>query len=325
METMEIQTKKSSKSKASAIAMTVALSLAIVKAFVGIFTGSLAIISSAVDSILDVFASLFNFLAIRTAEKPADSKHQYGHGKYESLAAFIQSIVIFVSGIFILMSAYRNIKNNEHPEITSAGITIMFISIIVTVCLTVYLRYMSKKEKSKILEADSMHYSIDLYTNIGILASLFIIKFTGYDIIDSIVAIIIALFIMYSAIRLSFDVSKELVDSSISKNDFNKIVEILDGFHKYNLDFHNIRSRMSGSTIFVDMHLNLCKYLSLEQVHRITDIVEFEIGKEIPHADVTIHPEPCDHERNHVENCQTNELRESIKILDKEYREKYNI
>lgn len=323
--TTEIQTKKSDKSKASAIAMSLALSLAFIKAIVGIFTGSLAIISSAVDSILDVFTSLFNFLAIKAAEKPADEHHQYGHGKYESLAAFIQSIIIFISGIFILFSAYKNIINNEHPEISNAGIAVMILSIFVTIGLTIYLRYMSKKEKSKILEADSMHYSVDLYTNIGILVSLFIIKYTGLVIIDSLVAILIALFIMYSAIKLSLDVSKELLDSSICKDDYNKILEILSGFNKYNLEFHNIRTRLSGNTVFVDMHLNLCKYLTLEQVHRLTDIVEYEIAREIPNSDVTIHPEPCDHDVNSPEFCKTEKLKESIVTLDHLYKEKYNI
>ena len=304
-----------SKTKATKVAMTVAFGLAVSKAAVGFFTGSLSILSSAVDSILDIAASFFNFIAIKKAEEPADTGHQYGHGKYEAMATFIQSIIIFVSGLFILLSAWDKFINNKHPEVSSAGFIVMGISIAATIFLTIYLRYVAKKENSSVLEADAMHYSIDLYTNIGILLALFIIKLTGWTVIDSIVAAIVAVYIMFSAVKLSLQVSKQLLDSSIEEEAYNKLLKVLDSFGNYHLDFHRLRTRSAGNEIFIDMHLTLCRKLTLDEVHQITDVIENAISNEIPGADVTIHPEPCHHTDNDHGECNSSRIREGLQKL----------
>ena len=273
------ETFKGNKTKAAKVAMSVAFCLAVSKAAVGFLTGSLSILSSAVDSILDIAASFFNFIAIKKAEEPADTGHQYGHGKYEAMATFIQSIIIFVSGLFILLSAWDKFIHNKHPEVSSAGFVVMGISIAATIFLTIYLRYVAKKEKSSVLEADAMHYSIDLYTNIGILAALFIIKLTGWTVIDSIVAALVAIYIIFSAIKLSVQVSKQLLDSRIEEEAYNKLLKVLDSFGSYHLDFHRLRTRSAGNEIFIDMHLTLCRKLTLDEVHQITDVIENYISK----------------------------------------------
>ncbi|WP_242347395.1 cation diffusion facilitator family transporter [Mucispirillum schaedleri] len=311
------ETFKGNKTKAAKVAMSVAFCLAVSKAAVGFLTGSLSILSSAVDSILDIAASFFNFIAIKKAEEPADTGHQYGHGKYEAMATFIQSIIIFVSGLFILLSAWDKFIHNKHPEVSSAGFVVMGISIAATIFLTIYLRYVAKKEKSSVLEADAMHYSIDLYTNIGILAALFIIKLTGWTVIDSIVAALVAIYIIFSAIKLSVQVSKQLLDSRIEEEAYNKLLKVLDSFGSYHLDFHRLRTRSAGNEIFIDMHLTLCRKLTLDEVHQITDVIENAISKEISGADITIHPEPCSHTDNDHRKCNSSRIREGLKKLQK--------
>ena len=311
------ETFKGNKTKAAKVAMSVAFCLAVSKAAVGFLTGSLSILSSAVDSILDIAASFFNFIAIKKAEEPADTGHQYGHGKYEAMATFIQSIIIFVSGLFILLSAWDKFIHNKHTEVSSAGFVVMGISIAATIFLTIYLRYVAKKEKSSVLEADAMHYSIDLYTNIGILAALFIIKLTGWTVIDSIVAALVAIYIIFSAIKLSVQVSKQLLDSRIEEEAYNKLLKVLDSFGSYHLDFHRLRTRSAGNEIFIDMHLTLCRKLTLDEVHQITDVIENAISKEISGADITIHPEPCSHTDNDHGKCNSSRIREGLKKLQK--------
>ena len=311
------ETFKGNKTKAAKVAMSVAFCLAVSKAAVGFLTGSLSILSSAVDSILDIAASFFNFIAIKKAEEPADTGHQYGHGKYEAMATFIQSIIIFVSGLFILLSAWDKFIHNKHPEVSSAGFVVMGISIAATIFLTIYLTYVAKKEKSSVLEADAMHYSIDLYTNIGILAALFIIKLTGWTVIDSIVAALVAIYIIFSAIKLSVQVSKQLLDSRIEEEAYNKLLKVLDSFGSYHLDFHRLRTRSAGNEIFIDMHLTLCRKLTLDEVHQITDVIENAISKEISGADITIHPEPCSHTDNDHGKCNSSRIREGLKKLQK--------
>ncbi len=233
------------------------------------------------------------------------------------MATFIQSIIIFVSGLFILLSAWDKFIHNKHPEVSSAGFVVMGISIAATIFLTIYLRYVAKKEKSSVLEADAMHYSIDLYTNIGILAALFIIKLTGWTVIDSIVAALVAIYIIFSAIKLSVQVSKQLLDSRIEEEAYNKLLKVLDSFGSYHLDFHRLRTRSAGNEIFIDMHLTLCRKLTLDEVHQITDVIENAISKEISGADITIHPEPCSHTDNDHGKCNSSRIREGLKKLQK--------
>ena len=191
----------------------------------------------------------------------------------------------------------------------------MGISIAATIFLTIYLRYVAKKENSSVLEADAMHYSIDLYTNIGILLALFIIKLTGWTVIDSIVAAVVAVYIMFSAVKLSLQVSKQLLDSSIEEEVYNKLVKVLESFGEYHLDFHRLRTRSAGSEIFIDMHLTLCRKLTLEEVHQITDVIEHAISQEIKGADVTIHPEPCHHTDDDTSECNSKRIRYGLEKL----------
>ena len=312
---MEATVNKGEKTKATKVAITVAFCLAVSKAVVGFVTGSLSILSSAVDSILDIAASFFNFIALKKSEEPADTGHQYGHGKYEAMAAFIQSIIIFLSGLFILISAWDKFINNNHPEVSSAGFIVMGISIGATIFLTIYLRYKAKKENSLVLESDAMHYSIDLYTNIGIILALLVIKLTGFAVIDSIVAAMVAVYIIFSAIKLSLQVSKQLLDSGIEEEVYNKLVKVLESFGEYHLDFHRLRTRSAGSEIFIDMHLTLCRKLTLEEVHQITDVIEHAISQEIKGADVTIHPEPCHHTDDDTSECNSKRIRYGLEKL----------
>lgn len=306
----------SSKTVATKVAMATAFTLMVLKAVVGVLTGSLSILSSAIDSFLDIASSFFNFLAIRKAEQPADKDHQYGHGKYESLATFIQAIIIFISGLFILISAWNRFADNSHTEISQNAFIVMIISIVATIFLTIYLKHIAKKLNSSVLMADSMHYAVDLYTNIGILLGLVVIKLTGLLFIDALIAIIIAIYIMFSAVKLLLEVSRQLLDKSIEDETYKSLVKVLASFGEYHQDFHRLRTRSSGNETFIDMHLTMCKALTLEDVHKITDRIENAIMKAIPNSDVMIHPEPCNHTEAHSDSCSSKRIKEGLKRLE---------
>lgn len=312
-----VKSNSSNKTKATKVAMTIAFSLAIMKAIVGFMTGSLAVLSSAVDSILDILSSFFNFIAIKKAEEPADNEHEFGHGKYEALATFIQSFIIFGTGLIILVSAWNKFTSKNYEDVSDISIFVMAISIIATIFLTIYLRYMAKKENSSLLEADSMHYAVDLYTNIGILIALVLIKYTGLMFLDPLIAGVVAVYIIYSALKLSLKVSKELLDSRVEEETYNKLIDVLKSFDTYHKDFHRLRTRSSGNEKFIDMHMTLCSKLTLAEVHKIIDEIEDAIRKEIPDADITIHPEPCDHDKTgyNYDECNSERVKAGLELM----------
>lgn len=313
----DLNQRSTNKTKAAKIAMSAAFFLAVIKAVVGFMTGSLSVLASAVDSILDIISSFFNFLAIKKAEQPADTDHQFGHGKYESLAAFIQSLIILGAGITILISAWNKFSSGEQESFSMANIWVMLVSVIVTICLTVYLRYTAKKENSAALEADCAHYAADLYTNIGILIALALMKITGLSFIDPLIAALAAVYIIYSALKLSVNVSKILLDSRVEEETYKKLISVLESFDGYHKDFHRLRTRSSGHEKFIDMHMTLCSKLTLGEVHKIIDEIEEAIKREIPDADITIHPEPCNHEEEGYDHsgCNSDRVKAGIQSL----------
>jgi len=275
------------------VSIATAFTLAVVKATIGIWTGSLAVLSSALDSILDIVSSSINYVAVRVADLPPDEKHPYGHTKFEPLAAQIQSFLILFSGIYIFYKAYTNAE--ENAVITDIGINIwvMIFSMTATLFLVLFLRKVAKKEKSAVIEADSLHYEIDLLTNGGVLVALVAIKLTGYHLIDSLVSALIAVYIIFSALKLNLSVTKELLDEVIPDNELAILNDIIKSHEHEIVEVHNLRTRKAGVKRFVDMHLVLWHGLSLREGNVLRKDIEDRIKKAIENADVNIYIEPC--------------------------------
>lgn len=281
------------KTAAALTSVLVAGILAVIKLVTGIMINSLVIITSAVDSIMDIVTSTINYYAIKVSEQPPDKEHPFGHYKFESLATFMQSIIIMLSGFYILYKAYSKYINKEAVVNINSGLYVMIFSIVVTFFLTTFLRRTAKKEESTVLKADALHYEIDILTNLGVIATLLAVKLTGLEIIDPVVSVLIAIYIVYSALKLNLSVTKDLVDTELPTDIKEKIIAILTQYEDYHMDFHHLRTRQAGSKKFVDMHLTLCGEVSLKDAHKIADIIEKRIKNEIKNSDVIIHIEPC--------------------------------
>jgi cation diffusion facilitator family transporter len=288
----------SDKSTASIVSISTAVLLTLVKGVAGFMIGSLALLSSAVDSVLDILSSTINYFAIKKSEEPPDEKHPFGHGKFESLATFLQSFIIFLSGAFILYKSYEKFMSKGTMKNIDSGLYVMIFAIVSTLILTLYLRMVARKTNSSILKADAMHYEIDILTNAGILISFVVIKFTNLHIIDPLISAVISVYIIYSSVKLSVEVSKDLLDVELPEEIKKDIVKILNSFDNLHVDFHKLRTRRSGSQKFLDLHLTLCKELSLSDAHKIADLIENRLKDKIVDLDVTIHIDPCD-----IKNC----------------------
>jgi len=293
------------KTKIPILSITVAATLALSKLIVALYTGSMAILSSALDSILDIAASGVNYFALKASEEPPDKAHPYGHGKFESLAAFVQALIIMATGVYLFYKSVMGLIDKKDLSDINTGIYIMLFSMLMTLLLTISLRYYAKKYNSTIILTDAMHYEIDLLTNTGVLVTLFLVKYTGVYQIDFIVSSLISIYIIYSAFELARDVSSILLDKEMSEEDQTKIMNILKEYDESFIDYHKMRTRSSGKTKFVDMHITLCKNMSLNDAHQIADLIEKDLQEKIPELDVIIHIDPC--EIGHCpgqENCE---------------------
>lgn len=281
--------------KATVISSGTATVLIIIKLFVGIMSGSVAVLASAIDSVLDLIVSAFNYFAISKAEQPANKKFNYGKGKIEALAAVIEGTVITVSGLFIFYTAIKKAIKSEPLEYLGNSIIVMVISLALTIALVIFLNYVAKRTRSMVVKSDALHYKTDVLSNGAILVSLVLIQVTGFELIDSIMGVVISIYIIHSAYEIIRDGVYILLDASLDE----EIVEKMRNFileEKEISDFHYLKTRKSGNTNFVDVHLVFSPGISLMRAHHAGDRIEEKIKELIPDEEwvINAHLDPYD-------------------------------
>ena len=281
--------------KATVVSSSVAALLTIIKLVIGIASGSVAVLASAIDSVLDMFVSLFNYFAISNSERPADKEFNYGRGKIEALASVIEGTIITVSGLFLLYQAIKKAINGEVSQYIEISVIVMIISLVITIFLVMYLNKVAKKTNSMVIKADALHYKTDVYSNAAVLISLLLVNFTGYEIIDVIVGGGIALFIIYSAYELIRDGVRVLLDRSVDQELVDKIENIIKNNDQVNT-YHLLKTREAGHQTFVEVHLVFDCIITLMDAHRNTDKIEQQIEDLDKQRDwiINIHMDPYD-------------------------------
>ncbi len=284
--------------KATVVSTSVASLLVVVKMAIGIMSGSVAVLASAIDSFLDVSVSVFNFFALHNAEKAPDEQFNYGRSKLEPLAAVIEGTIISISGLFILYQALAKMWHGQETSYLEASIGVMLLSIVVTAALVVFLQIVAKKTNNMVIKADALHYKTDLFSNGAVLLALGLISVTGEDIIDPILGIAIALYMIYSAYPLIKEGVLMLLDIALDDGGTEKIKALLeqrlaDGDIS---DYHYLQTRQAGSVIFVSVHIVFNVSISLYDAHKVTDQIELDIKALFPDRSVeTIaHMDPYD-------------------------------
>ncbi|QIM66605.1 divalent metal cation transporter FieF [Mannheimia granulomatis] len=276
--------------RAANLAIIVAVSLIIIKAFAWWKTGSISILAAMTDSVVDLFASLTNILVLRFALQPADENHAFGHGKAESLASLAQSAFISGSAVFLLLQGFHKLTDPELIEQSHIGVIVSLISIVVTVGLVLYQRYVVKMTQSPAIEADSLHYQTDLLMNAAILVAM-LLNGAGFIYADAIFAIGIALYIALSAVKMFWSSVQTLLDQSLPDEEI-ELIKSIASKHPNILGIHDILTRRAGAVRFIQLHLELDDHLTLLVAHEITDSLEQKLLNAFPMSKVIIHQEP---------------------------------
>jgi cation diffusion facilitator family transporter len=283
----------SPKIAAASLSLATAFSLAVLKLAAGLATGSLAVISSAVDSLLDIVMSGVNLMAIRQSEQPADDRHPYGHGKFESLATIFQALVISASGLWICVEALHRLQAGGVVAKPLGGIAVMLVSLAASLLLTRYLRRVARETDSSALQADSLHFAMDVYTNLALLVGLVVLFWFDLPWLDPVMSLLVAGYIVWQAVVLLRQGLRDLLDERLPDTIRAEIEQLITAHRGELFDYHNLRTRRAGSQKLIDFHLTVCKHLSVDEAHRITDYLEAKIAERITGSDVTIHVEPC--------------------------------
>ncbi len=278
---------------AGVLSVSVALILVLAKLWALGQTGSLAVAATLADSALDLMMSLGGLVAIAYAAKPADDDHNFGHTSAEDLAALAQSTFIMISAIVIAVAAILRLLDDTVilPEREGQGIAIILFSIGLTLALVLWQRHVAAKTNNKVVKADSLHYIGDLIPNIGAIIALWASAAFGLHQIDSVVALGAAVFLGFGAIRIGKAAWDALMDRQADPEMIQGIAEIaanFDGIHGY----HDLKTRVAGSRVFVNLHIELDGDQTLNEAHKIGAALRRAIIAAYPRADVLIHKDP---------------------------------
>jgi ferrous-iron efflux pump FieF len=292
-ETSHAAREEAAKISAARLSMLAAASLILLKTATGFLTGSISVWASLLDSAMDIFASAINLVAVRAAARPADEDHAYGHGKAESLAGLFQSVVIAASGAFLIWQAVHRLAFPRETKSEWIGIITMLVAIAVSIALVRRLRRVARETESLALRSDATHYASDIFTNAGALLALLIIVFTGWQEADPVISIMIAIYILWSAVSVGRESMDVLMDRRLPLEIDERVAEIVNRYRDRGvLGFHDLRTRRSGSEKFIDLHLEVERDQRLQEAHDISVQVLRAIEAEIPRSRVHIHTDP---------------------------------
>ena len=278
--------------KAASIAsLFVSSTLIIIKYFGWTETDSISILGSLADSLIDFLASIFVFIAISFSSLPADKEHRFGYGKSEGLVVFIQSLLIGVSGLYVFSEAIQRFFHPSEINQPSFAVWIIVVSIVLSIALVSFQKYVVNISQSKAIESDQYHYLTDLYINISVLISVLVSGWTSYLFIDSLIGLFIAVFVIYSAINLLKKSFKILLDHELPNSERAQIKAIALT-HPEVMGFHDLRTRDAGRNYVIQFHLELDPQMTLLHSHEVIEQVMEQVLDAFPDAEIIVHSDP---------------------------------
>lgn len=270
--------------------------LIILKVVAGILSGSVSIISEAIHSSMDLMASCVAFFSVRTSSKPADREHPYGHGKIENISGIVEGVLIFIAAGLIIFEAVKKISEPVEIEAAGIAIAVMLTAAVVNFFVSRILYKVGKEEDSMALEADALHLKTDIYTSLGVAAGIILIKLTGILVLDSIVAILVALLIVKEAWVLCRNALEFLMDSRLSDQDEQEIKAVIEKVKSdcasQLIDYHKLKTRKSGNIRHIDFHITVDPSLTVIEAHEIVGCLKKSMCDELKNTRVSVHIDP---------------------------------
>jgi cation diffusion facilitator family transporter len=265
--------------------------LVVLKIIIGIISGLVSIVAEALHSANDLLAAVIAYFGVKKSLKPADADHPYGHGKVEVLTGWIENILILLIGLGIIYQGIMKFINHTPSQLVEIGIAIMLFSALVNYVVSKYLLRKGRELRSVGIELDGEHLKADVITSAGTAAALILLKLTSIWWLDPLAAVCVGLWVIGIFVNLSVKLTQQVIDRGLSNRDLAEIEYILKSFNEVK-GYHKIRTRQSGSTIFIDMHLNVDSDLSIEKAHELTEKIEVRIKEKFILTNVLIHIEP---------------------------------
>jgi cation diffusion facilitator family transporter len=289
------------KSGAAALSILSNSTLVVLKLIVGLLTHSVSVISEAAHSAVDLAASIIAFFSVRAADIPADEDHPFGHGKIENISGVIEAVLIFVAAAYIIYESAGRLAealSGRHQEVQPYwGLLVMGISLVANLLISKFLFKVARETDSIALAADAHHLSTDVLTSVGVFGGLLImgvlnlLKLPGAAVVDSVVAIAVALLIVKVAYDLTKEAGNPLMDVTLPHDEVDRVKNILLA-DKRLVGYHKLRTRKAGASRHIDVHIIVPEAMSIGEAHDVAEEIEDKIRAELGFATVITHVEP---------------------------------
>ena len=267
--------------------------LVVMKVVASIMTGSIGIRADALHSIIDLSGAVIGYIGIRIAGKPPDERHAFGHGKAENVAGVVIAGLIFVAAGTIVYEAIKRLIAGGTVELVTLGIYITAAAIVINMTVSWYALRVARSTDSIALEATARDMFADVLSSCAVLAGLILVGLTGLNILDPIVALLVAILITRTAYLTMKKSFSGLMDARLPKAEEAEIKSCLREHAGQLVGFHELRTRKAGNQRYIDLHLVMPKTTSVKEAHRVCDHLEQDIKNRLPNISITIHVEPC--------------------------------
>ena len=286
------------KARAAWVSIAANAMLIVFKLAVGLVSGSIGIISEALHSSSDLIASVIALVSVRAAAKPADPSHRYGHEKVENISGVVEGLLIIGAAVVIVYEACLKIAHGPHLEHVELAIGVMLVSAATNLVVSRwYLSPIARRTDSAALEADAVHHVTDVYTSLGIAGGLILVRVTGWEYFDPILAIAVALLIVWTGWRLVDRSTRVLLDEALPDDELELIGEkVAEHRGQLIVGFHRLRSRRAGSKRQIDLHVTVPDDMTVAEAHDVAEHITADIAELLPNSETLVHVEPRSHE-----------------------------
>jgi cation diffusion facilitator family transporter len=279
------------KRRAAILAVVVGLVIFTIKVLAYFMSGSVALLSDALESIVNIAASALMLYSVRISTMPADEDHHYGHQKIENISSLLEGAFILTAAVFIVHTALERIYEPVGLARIEGALGVSLFATAMNGGLSWYLSRTAEQEGSIALEGDAKHLLSDVITSLGVIAGLWVAQLTGWAILDPLIALLVAALIVRMGVRLVLKSSRGLMDDHSPEVEA-MIMRLLDSHRPQFVDYHDLKTRRSGNRVFAELHLSVDGSLSVKEAHDFTDHLEEDLRRELPNVTITIHVEP---------------------------------
>jgi cation diffusion facilitator family transporter len=286
------------KARAAAVSIASNTTLIALKLAAGLLTGSIGLVSDAVHSLMDLFASLIAYASVRKAGEPADASHRYGHEKVEDLSAGAQALLLLLGAAFIAYEAIRRLVMGGRVDRIGIGLAVAGGAAVINLIVSGYLRRAGRATGSTALHANAADLRTDAFVSIGVFVSLVLDSLTHRQFIDPIVGLLVAVAVATTGVRILNDAGRRLADEALPPDELAALQEVVNGFISAEVvGVHDLRARHVGSHHQVDLHMQFADGTSLRRAHRLSHELQDAVMTRLPGTTVLVHLEPEDRVR----------------------------